>query len=167
MKTFLLILFLLFFTFVGFSQYNYFPVRNKPDTPNDMFDILRNAAYIDDLASFNYEHLFTFHENMALGAKLGLIIGDSYMLVPDVSLVAGGVRHFGEFGLGAIINTGSVVNFNFFDASILSGLEDDFYFTIRAGYRYQSPLGFLFKAGGLYSPPDKILVPLIGLGYCF
>jgi len=166
MKTFILMLCFALPVLNTFAQMNLFQKPDRSKDGDDMFGIALDAVYTDDLAMYNYEHLFPLGIATAMGGKIGVLMGDSYLLVTELSFVAPGPRHFAELGVGALINTHSNAEFNFFDSSILGSLDDDFYFTLRAGYRFQAEGGFLFKAGGMYAP-GSFFVPLIGLGYVF
>ena len=72
------------------------------------------------------------------------------MPVGEIAAITGGPKHFFEAGAGAIMDI-------FYGGG---------FFTIRAGYRYQAPKGFLLKVSGIYSP-DNFLLPWIAIGYSF
>ena len=166
MKTVCSLFLFLALSFHSLAQTDIFRSSIKNSSSDDMYSIFRSAVYTDLLIFYNYEYLAPLQEVLAMSVKLGIYNGDYLMVVPELGLVAPGPRHFAELGVGALINTGTE-GYNFiFDSSILGSLENDFYFTLRLGYRYQSPGGFLFKAGGLISP-GHFFTPLIGLGYAF
>jgi len=166
MKAALILILLLGFSLVSTAQTDIFRLSIKDRSAEDMYSIPRNAVYTDLLAFYNYEYLAPLNYQLGLTTKLGVLNGDKLMVVVETGLVAPGPQHFAELGIGALINTNTDGYDFMLKSGILSGLEDDFYFTIRAGYRYQAPGGFLFKAGGLYSP-GNFIIPLIGLGYVF
>ena len=93
-----------------------------------MFDIRRNAVYNEDLLAFCYERLLPVTDKFGIALKGGIVIFDPFLLIGEVATVFGGPKHFAETGIGAI-------------PDIIYGGG---FFTIRAGYRYQAPKGFLF-----------------------
>jgi len=166
MKVAIFLLLLTGFSIVSSAQTDVFRLSIKEYNAEDMYNIPRNAVYTDLLAFYNFEYLAPLDYLLGLTTKLGVLNSDKIMVVVETGLVAPGPQHFGELGVGALINTGSE-GYDFSDNfSILSGLENDIYFTLRAGYRYQAPGGFLFKVGGLYSP-GNFIIPLLGMGYVF
>ncbi len=166
MKPYVFLVLFLALSFASQAQTDIFRLSIKDRSAEDMYSIRRNAVYSDLLAFYNYEYLAPLNYRLGLSTKLGILNGDKLMVVAETGLLAPGPRHFAEFGIGALINTHTDGYQFIFDSSILSSLEDDFYFTLRAGYRYQAPGGFLFKAGGLYSP-GNFFIPLIGMGFVF
>ena len=115
-----------------------------------MFDIRRNAVYTEDLIMYSYERILPISAKFGFLLKGGILIWDPFMPLAEIAVITGGTKHFFEAGPGAIIDV-------FYGGG---------FFTIRAGYRYQAPKGFLFKFSGIYSP-DNFILPLIGLGYTF
>ena len=115
-----------------------------------MFDIRRNAVYTEDLIMYSYERILPVSNNFGLTLKGGILIWDPFMPVLEIAIITGGTKHFFEAGPGAIMDI-------FYEGG---------FFTIRAGYRYQAPKGFLFKISGIYSP-DNFLLPWIAIGYSF
>lgn len=150
----------------AFPQNNTFPESERDEDPEDMYDIALNAAYIEDAIILNYQRLVPLSETVALGFTGGVLVIDTVMVLGETDLVVGGPRNFFEAGVGGVVKTGSQGPSDFIGStSIISDLGKDAYVTLRAGYRYQAPKGFLFKlslmgfGGNVY--------PLIGLGYTF
>ena len=150
MKRLLPVIFMLTFSIASISQTN---LQNSKEmqiaTPN-MYTIRHNAIYTEDLFMYNYERLLPVHERLAVALKGGFMIWDPLMPMAEVAIVSGGPKSFIEFGTGAIIDV----------------LYGGGFFTMRVGYRYQAPRGFLFKLSAIYSP-DNFILPLIALGYAF
>lgn len=115
-----------------------------------MFDIRRNAVYTEDLIMYSYERILPISAKFGLILKGGILIWDPIMPVAEIAAITGGNKHFFEAGTGAIIDV----------------IYGGGFFTIRAGYRYQAPKGFLLKVSGIYSP-DNFLLPWITIGYSF
>jgi len=166
MKVTIFLLLLIGFSIVSPAQTDVFRLSIKEYSAEDMYNIPRNAVYTDLLAFYNFEYLAPLDYLLGLTTKLGVLNSDKLMVFIESGLVAPGPQHFAELGVGALINTGTE-GYEFSDnLSIISGMEDDIYLTLRVGYRYQAPGGFLFKAGGLYSP-GNFIIPLLGFGYVF
>lgn len=121
-------------------------------TTSSMFDMPRNAVYNEDIIAFFYERLFPVSKQVGIALKGGFVIWDPLMPAAEMAVVLGRTKHFVEAGVGTIPNFDNDEGYDFI--------------TIRAGYRYQAPKGFLFKASALYSP-DNFILPLIGVGYAF
>ncbi len=119
-----------------------------------MFDMKRNAVYNEDFLGFFYERLLPLSDKFGIALKGGFMIWDPLIPAVETAAVFGSSKHFFETGAGALI----------------AGTNDDDgdfeFFTLRMGYRYQAPKGFLFKASAIYSP-DNFILPLITLGYSF
>jgi hypothetical protein len=117
-----------------------------------MFDLNRNAVYNEDLLIFCYERLLPINDHFGMTLKGGILIFDPFLPIMEVATVYGGSKHFMEAGIGTIIDPFS---------------PDFSFLTLRAGYRYMAPKGFLFKLSPIYSPPDNFILPLVTLGYSF
>lgn len=115
-----------------------------------MFDIKHNAVYNEDILAFCYERLFPVKDKFGIALKGGVVIFDPFLLIAEVATVFGAPKHFFETGVGAIPDV----------------IYGGGFLTLRAGYRYQAPKGFLFKASAIYSP-DNFIIPVITLGYAF
>jgi len=137
---------------LSFSQNQDLKEKSSTDSSTEiaMFDIRRNAVYNEDFLAFCYERLLPVNDKFGIALKGGIVIFDPFLLIGEVATVFGGPKHFIETGIGAI-------------PDIIYGGG---FFTIRAGYRYQAPKGFLLKASALYSP-DNFIIPLISIGYAF
>ncbi len=166
MKPALIFVFLLTFALSSYSQIRLFPERTNEDDPEDMYDLPRNATYIEDAVTLNYDRLFPLGSIVALEVKGGVIIQDPVMVLADVGFALGGPKHFAEIAAGTIVSTESAAPAYMFDLGLIDELDEDAYFTLRAGYRFQSPGGLLIKLSAMGSP-GNFLFPLIGVGYAF
>lgn len=124
--------------------------RNDTTATTSMYNIRRNSIYNEDFFIFGYERLIPVDQKVGIALKGGILIFDPFMLVTEVTSVFGGTKHFFEAGMGGIIDP----------------FDDAHFATLRAGYRYQAPKGFLFKSSLIYSP-DNFILPLITFGYAF
>ncbi len=127
-----------------------FQENTSSDDPS-LFDIRKNAVYNSDLLLFCYERIIPIKKNIGFTLTGGFIIWEPINIVGELGLLLGGLRHFGEIGLGYHLNPN--------DSDWNMGI-------IRFGYRYQSNKGFLLKASIAFNRQTYIL-PLIGLGYSF
>jgi len=150
MKRMLIIVFMLTFSLGSFSQKNSSTQISNSSDEVTMYDIRLNAVFCEDLLMYSYQRLVPVDERLALGLKAGFMIWDPILPLAEFSLVSGGSKNFFEGGVGTILDV----------------FGDDAFLTFRAGYRYQTPNGFLFKASAIYSP-DNFILPLIGIGYAF
>jgi len=123
------------------------------DAQTSMFDLRRNAVYNEDILSFSYERLLPVSEIFGFLLKGGFMIWNPISPLAEFGIISGGSKHFFEAGIGALL----------LDTSDKEGFD---FLTFRAGYRYQAPKGFLFKASAIYSP-DNFILPLIAVGYSF
>lgn len=146
MKKLVAFLFMLTFSITSFAQPN--PIQSGTD--ENMYTIRHNAVYTEDLLLYSFERLLPVNERTAVLLKAGFVIWDPFLPMVETGFVSGGPRNFAEIGVGGIID-------------IFGGGG---FFTMRAGYRYQAPKGFLFKLSAIYSP-DNFILPLIGVGYAF
>ena len=132
------------------SQTNQTGITNNSGDGVTMYTIRNNAVYCEDLLMYSYERLLPVNEKLAVALKGGFMIWDPILPLVEVAMVSGGPKNFFEGGLGTIFDI----------------IEGGGFFTIRAGYRYQAPKGFLFKFSAIYSP-DNFILPLIAVGYAF
>ena len=71
-------------------------------------------------------------------------------LMAEATMLTGGIKHFFEPGV-----------LLFADLEVFAPM-------LRAGYRYQDPVGFLFRAGVLFTYMDGFsLLPALSIGYSF
>ncbi len=150
MKRILLLIVVLTFSLSSFSQTNQNNATSNTAGEANMFTIRHNAFIVEDLLFYSYERLIPLSENAAFGIKAGIMVWDPFMPQGEFSFVGGGPKSFFEIGFGGIIDIS----------------DEGGFFTMRAGYRYQAPKGFLFKASAIFSP-DNFILPLIGIGYAF
>lgn len=119
----------------------------------NMFDLKRNAMFNENILSFSYERLIPVSNNFGFLLKGGFMIWDPISPLAEIGIISGKHKHFFDAGIGALL----------IDTSDEGGFD---FFTLRAGYRYQAPKRFVFKASVIYSP-DNFILPLIGVGYTF
>lgn len=126
----------------------------KPSAPASIQDIQKNSVYVGIL-SLSYARMIPVKHvgiNLAGGLSfIGPLFGEDVMFMGEISLLTGGgTKHF--FEPGFLIAT------NF----------DETFLLVRMGYRYQSPSGFLFRAGILLGYDDGLTGgPALSLGYSF
>ncbi len=150
MKRILPFVFMLTFSLGSFSQTNQTITVASSEDNATMYSIRLNSVSCEDLIMFTYQRLLPANEKLAVSLRAGFMIWDPVLPLAEVGLVTGGPKHFFETGLGVLLDP----------------IEGGGFFTVRAGYRYQAPQGFLFKLSGIYSP-DNFILPLIGVGYAF
>jgi len=126
----------------------------KPASPGSIRDIQKNSVYVGIL-SFSYARMIPGEHvgvNLAGGLSfLGAIFGDGVGFMGEISLLTGGgVKHFFEPGFFIVTDF------------------DDTFPMVRAGYRYQGPDGFSFRAGILLGYDDGLSgLPALSIGYSF
>ncbi|TLX72148.1 hypothetical protein E9993_18975 [Labilibacter sediminis] len=143
--------------FVLFANVHNINSQQKSEVKQNasMYNLPRNAVYNENILSFSYERLFPLKDNFGLMLKGGFMIWDPLLPVVETAGVFGSHKNFFEAGIGAMID------------DLSNDKEEGFDFlTIRTGYRYQAPKGFLFKASAIYSP-DNFILPWIAFGYSF
>lgn len=150
MKRILPLFVVLTFALSSYSQTNTDTTTQTSQDEQTMYTIRQNAVCMEDLLVYSYERLLPVSPRSAIGLKAGFLIWDPFMPLGEVSLVHGGSKNFFEAGAGGLIDV----------------FEGGGFFTLRVGYRYLAPKGFIFKASTIYSP-DNFLLPLIGIGYAF
>ena len=151
---------------IDYKSYTYQPgtsmILRLKKVPASLQDLQRNSIYLG-LFSFYYSRLFPM-DNMAFAVAGGINYfpeaydefdfedGIEFLIVVEPTLLLGGTKHFFEPGIQALL-------------FIPEGEVNAF---IRAGYRYQAPGGFLFRAGILFGYLDGATVmPSLSLGYSF
>ena len=139
-------------------------LKNNPDTINKgsselasvdtTGDILHNSIFAGIL-SVNYSRII-YGDNTIFTVGCGLSFAPvtfadgSVGLMAEASILKGSTKHFFEPGL-----------LMYLDANIFAPM-------VRAGYRYQDPWGFLFRAGILFAYMDGFSVlPALSIGYSF
>jgi len=126
----------------------------KPASPGSIRDIQKNSVYVGIL-SFSYARMIpSEHVGINLAGGLNFVpalFGDGIMFMGEISLLTGGgTKHFFEPGFLIATN---------FDTTLPG---------VRAGYRYQGPDGFLFRAGILLGYDDGLSGgPALSIGYSF
>ena len=135
--------------FVFKSGTSYIESTKNINSPTSMFDIRKNSVYNETILIFCYERITPVRDKFGIAIKGGIMIFDPFFIIGEVATVSGGPKHFFETGIGGVIDPFSDLN----------------YLTLRFGYRYQSPKGFLFKASPIIS--KDFIVPLIAIGYAF
>jgi len=128
----------------------------KPEPQTTMKDIQKNAVYAG-IFSFAYSRLIP-GDNVGFTVSAGLNFtpmafgDDSFLLMLESTVLTYGPIHFFEPGLVLFYTT-----------------ENDWPFPYgRAGYRYQGPEGFLFRAGIYFGYLDGVsAVPSLSIGYTF
>ncbi|QGY43194.1 hypothetical protein GM418_05825 [Maribellus comscasis] len=150
MKRVVAFVFMLTFSIGSFSQTNQIAANSQASDSSGFYTMKLNAVYCEDLLMYSYERLFPLDERLALALKGGFMIWDPFLPLAELALVSGGPKSFFEAGAGSIVDVFGGGGF----------------FTMRVGYRYQGPKGFLLKGSAIYSP-DNFILPLIGIGYAF
>ena len=126
----------------------------KPVSPDSIRDLQKNSVYVGIL-SLSYARMIPVKHagiNLAGGLSfLGALFGEAVMFMGEISfLTGGGTKHFFEPGFLIVTNF------------------DDTFPMMRTGYRYQSPDGFLFRAGILLGYDDGFSgLPALSIGYSF
>ena len=116
--------------------------------------IRRNSVYAGIL-SINYSRMISGEKQMfTVGGGLSFAPAafdfGGVGLMAETTLLTGGKKHFFEPGLLV-----------YFDADIIAPM-------VRAGYHYQDPEGYLFRAGILFTYMDGFtLLPALSIGYSF
>lgn len=153
----------------NFSEYrqnqpieNRFPVYsdttiNKLVEPalNDSIVEMRKNSIFAGILTVNYSRMI--HGEKAIFTVGGGVSffaaafdAGSFGLIAEATLLKGGIKHFFETGV-----------LLYADLNIIGPM-------IRAGYRYQDPEGFLFRAGLLLTYLDGITVlPALSIGFSF
>jgi len=125
-----------------------------------MYDVLRNSMYIG-IFSINYARMFPVGQATGITTGGGITFLDGPGIVLESSVLLGGAKHFGEFGIMwiPILGVGKET-FEDWQGGIIS---------IRAGYRYQGPGGLLFRLGLNVASADGEIIPLpaLSIGYSF
>jgi hypothetical protein len=141
-------------------------------TSNETFP-RKQAVYFEGIGSYgmysiNYEYKFTLSDNLRLATG----VGTSYLSQPNFLLI--GVPANLIFGKKHSFETGINPIYIFGDTSKgdLRGIGKNLALSLRAGYRYESHSGFLFRiAFTPFLDTDKpiSLYPSggISVGYCF
>jgi hypothetical protein len=139
-------------------------IRETIPQPTSIRDIQKNSISIDNtvfvLFGLSYERMFPLNNfsGIAIRGGIGPIFGeesDFYYLLGETKLLAGGPKQFFEMGI-----SGCFVDF---EAELIM---------IRAGFRYQTPKGFVFRAAPLfiYIPNGfvpYVVLPEISIGCAF
>ena len=126
----------------------------KPASPGSIRDMQKNSVYVGIL-SLSYARMIPGEHvgfNLAGGLNFaGALFGGGVMLMGEISLLTGGgTKHFFEPGFFIVTNF------------------DETFPMVRTGYRYQSPDGFLFRAGILLGYDDGLSGgPSLSIGYSF
>ena len=126
----------------------------KPAPGTSIRDIPKNSVYVGIL-SINYSRMIAGeHVGVNLAGGLNFVLtlwGKGVMFMGEISLLTGGgTKHFFEPGFGIVTDF------------------DDTGLGVRAGYRYQGPDGFLFRAGILLGYDDGLSgMPALSIGYSF
>lgn len=115
------------------------------------YSIRQNAILIEDFYALCYERIFPREERKVFALKAVIVIFDPFLFYIEGAFLAGGPTGFFEAGFGTcILYNGTLIP------------------TIRAGYRYQSQNGFVFKASPMILTRGAFpLAPLISFGYAF
>jgi len=123
-------------------------------------DIRRNSIYAG-IGTINYARTFGAPAVITLGS--GLIFAPLGIML-ESTLLIGGTKHYFEPGINVFIcydpSTGAITDF--YGVPLAGG-------SIRIGYRYQGPEGFLFRIGPqliIFSGEVGIL-PAASIGYSF
>lgn len=105
--------------------------------------------------------MFPVGKMAGITAGGGITFLDGPGIVLESSVLLGGTKHFGEFGIMWIPILGiGKEGFEDWQGGIIS---------IRAGYRYQGPRGLLLRIAPnlAYADNDIYLVPALSIGYSF
>jgi len=127
----------------------------KPAPTATIKDIQKNAVYAGIL-SFGYSRLIP-GDKIGFTVSAGLnfvpmLFEDNVILMVESTVLTYGPVHFFEPGLVFLLDFGN----------------DNYFPLARAGYRYQSPEGFLFRAGVYFGFLDGFSAgPTLSIGYAF
>jgi hypothetical protein len=125
----------------------------KKEPAASMRDVQKNSVYVGILT--------IYYSRMIPGDRVGFTVSgglsfvalgfsDEIGLMAETTLLLGGTKHFFEPGIML-----------YYDFELFGP-------TIRTGYRYQGPDGFLFRAGLLFHYLDDFgVLPVISVGYSF
>ncbi len=130
-------------------------IISKREEINPKFGRLRNSVYASTLLAVNYSRLIPVKNSFALNLGVGLSFFENRPMV-EATFLFGGPKYYFEIG-------GNIFN--------LSGNE---VLLLQAGFRYQSPKGFLLRIAPMYANLGethnsyiKVIIPYISLGYSF
>jgi hypothetical protein len=135
-------------------------------------DIQKNSVYVGVL-SINYARMIPLGQTTGLTLGGGLINIDGWGVVAESSVLLGDVKHFLELGImGAYFFASNKEPDNPESGDVVSAVS------LRIGYRYQGPKGFLFRSALLlgylsvtfeddYLNDGVILLPALSIGYSF
>ncbi len=117
-------------------------------------EMLHNSIFFGIL-SVNYSRILRSEKTIfTVGGGLSFVPAafdaGGVGLMAEATVLTGGIKHFFEPGI-----------LMYFDSQIFAPM-------VRFGYRYQDPVGFLFRAGLLFTYLDGITVlPALSIGYSF
>ena len=125
-------------------------IGQNQENKHVIYDIQRNSIYIElgglgAIVSINYERLVPLGSKTGLGFRVGAGTAGSadtatsdiaYTAVAEINFLYGKSKHYLEPGIG------------FANAFVASDTEQ--WVSIKLGYRYQAPKGFLFKIAPMY-----------------
>lgn len=99
----------------------------------------RNSFYVElggnaGMISINYERLVPLADRTGLGLRVGIGSADALTGLLEVNFIYGINKHYLETGIGYT----NAVDY------------PDQWVSIKLGYRYQAPKGFLFKIAPMY-----------------
>lgn len=142
------------------------------DNANNIFS-KKQSVYFEGLGSYgvysiNYEYKFLLNENVRLATG----VGTSYLNTPNLLLVGVpanfiiGKKHSFETGINPIYVFGNT------SGGDLRGIGENLILSLRAGYRYESNSGFLFRIA--FTPFLDVHKPItlypwggVSIGYSF
>jgi len=138
--------------------------KDKPETE-------KNSIYLEALGngifySVNYDHLFSRKKNpmIGVGTRIGISYGTYNWFWGSTSLTTLPVEAYFSYGIKCCLELGLGYT-SMFEDNYFSGL-----ITLRAGYKYRRPEGFIFGAGFLAfgdSYGITFPVPHLSIGFTF
>ncbi len=139
------------FPFISDSTVN----KSGEQALNDSIVVFRKHSIFAGILSVNYSRMFQ-GENAIFTVGGGLSFAATAFdaggvgLMVEATVLKGGIKHFFEPGV-----------LLYADLEVFAPM-------LRAGYRYQDPGGFLFRAGLLFTYWDGFsLLPALSIGYSF
>ena len=135
----------------------------KPEIPTSLRDIQKNSVYMGIL-SINYSRMLPAGDRVGFTMGVGLYHFDATGVVGEITVLAGGVKHYFETGIMGV--------YFFSSNSVPEEEEEDPLFgaaSIRVGYRYQGPGGLLLRAAPnfIFAGGDFFVFPALSIGYSF
>jgi len=130
----------------------------------------KNSFYLEGLGngiiySLNYDHLFSMkkHPKLGVGVRIGISYGNYQSLFGSSALTTLPAVAYFSYGKKNCLELGPGYT-SIFEGKYHVGVP-----TVRLGYRYRSPGGFMLGAGvtGFIEPNGMWLIPQLSVGFTF